>query len=95
MVKQVFDLKDGISTVELLVAMTILSTAALGVFGILSNTETQLLESRNDFTAQQSEEALGTFVYDEFISYDPDDPATGLTAAKIEQIYPNSQVPRI
>ncbi len=99
MVKQVFGpkgrfgLKDGISTIELLVAMTVLSTAALGVFGILSNTETQLLESRNDFTAQQSEEALGTFVYDEFISYDPDIAASGLTASKSEQTYPNGQVP--
>lgn len=85
--------KAGVSTIELLVAMTVLSTAAIGVFSILSSTETQLLSSRNDFTFQQSEEALGAYLYEEFISYDPDAALSGLTDSKVEEVYLHSDFP--
>ncbi|MGC6517601.1 MAG: type IV pilus modification PilV family protein [Candidatus Puniceispirillaceae bacterium] len=86
-------LKSGVSTVELLVAMTVLSTAALGVFGLLSNTETNLLSSRNDLNAQQTEEALGAYLYEEFISYDETDPTTGLDDFKEEVFYTRAEFP--
>ena len=68
MLRQVFGMRAGISTIELLVAMTVLSTAAIGVFSVLSTTETQLLSSRNDLNSQQSEDALGAYLYEEFIT---------------------------
>ena len=85
--KKRLGMKDGISTVELLVAMTVLATAAVGVFGVLTSTETELLSSRNDFNTQQSEEALGAYLYEEFITYDETDPTSGLTISKFEQSY--------
>lgn len=93
MLRQVFDMRAGISTIELLVAMTVLSTAAIGVFSVLSTTETQLLSSRNDLNSQQSEEALGAYLYEEFISYDPDAPSSGLTDSKTEQVYLRADFP--
>ena len=85
--------KAGVSTIELLVAMTVLSVAAIGVFSVLSTTETQLLSSRNDFTFQQSEDALGAYLYEEFISYDPDSPSTGLIDSKTEEVYLRADFP--
>ena len=82
-----FRFQAGISTIELLVAMSVLATAAIGVFGILSNTETQLLSSRSDLNAQQSEEALGAYLYEEFITFEEGDLTTGLTDSKEEQDY--------
>ncbi len=93
MLRQVFGMRAGISTIELLVAMTVLSTAAIGVFSVLSTTETQLLSSRNDLNSQQSEEALGAYLYEEFISYDPDAPSSGLTDSKTEQVYLRADFP--
>ena len=80
----------GISTVELLVAMTVLAVAAVGVFGVLSNTETTLLSSRNDLTDQQSEDALGAYLYEDFISYDETVPGSGLAVSKDVSDYTNS-----
>ena len=64
--------------------MTVLSTVAIGVFG-LSSTESTLLKSRSNLTNQQSEEALGAYLYEKFITYDETVPGSGLTDFK-EQV---------
>ena len=60
-------IQPGISLVELLIATTVLATAAVGVFQLMSRSETQLFESRNALTTQQVEEAIGSYVYDDFL----------------------------
>lgn len=94
MAKIIGTLQKGLSTIELLVAMTVLSTAAIGVFGLLSNTENSLLSSRNSLTDQQSEEALGAYLYEEFISYDETVPGSGLTDFKEVVVYTRPDFPK-
>ena len=87
-------LQKGVSTVELLVAMTVLSTVAIGVFGsVLSNTESTLLKSRSNLTNQQSEEALGAYLYEEFITYDETVPGSGLTDFKEQVTFSRADFP--
>ena len=86
-------LQKGVSTVELLVAMTVLSTVAIGVFGLLSNTESTLLKSRSNLTNQQSEEALGAYLYEEFITYDETVPGSGLTDFKEQVTFSRADFP--
>ena len=48
--------------------MTILATAAIGVFGFITQTENYLFQSRNNFVDQQADEALGALLYEDFIT---------------------------
>lgn len=60
-------LAPGISLTELLVALAILATTAVGVFQLMSLSEIQLLQSRNALTDEQLEGAIGSYVYDDFL----------------------------
>ena len=50
--------------------MTILATAAVGVFGFITQTENNLFQSRNNFVGQQADEALASYLYDNFTKSD-------------------------
>ena len=60
-------LADGVSLVELLIALTIISVAAIGIFSALTQVETSLFKSRITLTEREYDEAVSSYVYDEFL----------------------------
>lgn len=79
-------LADGVSLTELMVAVTLIGIAAIGVFQIFSRVETGLFTSRNTATIQNQEQVMISYLYADF----QDD---NLTANDNETIYANSTAP--
>lgn len=75
------------SIVEILVAMLILSILSVGAIQLLSDTETQLIEDFADRSKSQKNEAIGSFIYDDFQNQN-------LTASNNPQTYVNAGMPR-
>ncbi len=68
--KRRVSLTDGVSLVELLIALTIISVAAIGIFSALTQVETSLFKSRITLTEREYDEAVSSYVYDEFLDGD-------------------------
>ncbi|MGC6440816.1 MAG: hypothetical protein ACON4Q_09290, partial [Candidatus Puniceispirillaceae bacterium] len=79
-------LAEGVSLTELMVAVTLIGIAAIGVFQIFSRVETGLFTSRNTATIQNQEQVMISYLYADF----QDD---NLTANDNETIYANSTAP--
>ena len=59
--------RPGISLVEMLMSVSVLSVTALGVFQIMAFTETKMIKARNELTVRQGEEIALTYIYDDFL----------------------------
>jgi Tfp pilus assembly protein PilV len=57
---------DGISLVELLVAVVILSVINVVTIKLIGTTDKELLQSQGERKSQQTDEAIASFIYDDF-----------------------------
>jgi hypothetical protein len=57
---------DGISLVELLVAVAILSVISVATIKLIGTTDKELLQSQGERKSQQTDEAIASFIYDDF-----------------------------
>lgn len=57
---------EGISLVELLVAVAILSTISVATIQLIGTTDKELLQSQGERKSQQTDEAITSFIYDDF-----------------------------
>jgi len=79
-------LSDGVSLVELLIALTIISVAAIGIFSALTQVETSLFKSRITLSEREYDEAVSSYVYDAFLDGD-------ITDTSNTQTYTSSELP--
>ena len=57
---------EGISLVELLVAVAILSMISVATIQLIGTTDKELLQSQGERKSQQTNEAITNFIYDDF-----------------------------
>ena len=79
-------LASGVSLVELLIALTVISVAAVGVFSSLGHVESSLFKSRISLTEREHDETMSSYVYDAFLD-------GKLTDTSNTQIYTSTDLP--
>ena len=57
---------EGISLVELLVAVALLSMISVATIQLIGTTDKELLQSQGERKSQQTDEAITNFIYDDF-----------------------------
>jgi len=77
----------GLSIVELLVAIAILSVISVTTIRLISSSDSQLLRSHIERKAQQADEAIATFIYEDFQS-------GSLLESTTPQSYVNASMPQ-
>ena len=59
---------SGVTLVELMVALSLMALAATAAFQVMTLAETTLFKSRAELTNQQREEAVGSYIYEDFLA---------------------------